>query len=138
MNIVVSDVGRSTPFYDAVLSYLGYERGDSSGRFAEWKRWDLGTPHEICIMQVKDEKRDVRHVRGAVGQHEHVAFCAADRADVDRFYAEVLRPLEAAGGCVVEDAPVECPEYDEGYYATFFFDPDGLKYEFVVNEAPEQ
>jgi hypothetical protein len=33
---------------------------------------------------------------------------------------------------------VECPEYDEGYYATFFFDPDGLKFEFVVNEARDR
>jgi hypothetical protein len=26
---------------------------------------------------------------------------------------------------------LHCPEYCQGYYATFFFDPDGLKYEFV-------
>ena len=33
----------------------------------------------------------------------------------------------------VEDPPYDCPEYGEGYYATFFFDPDGLKYELVIN-----
>jgi glyoxylase I family protein len=138
LNIVVSDLERALPFYGEVLRYLGYERGDSSERFAEWKRWDLGTPHEISIVQVAERHRSVRHVRGAVGHHEHLAFCAADRADVDRFYAEVLQPLEEKGFCVVEDPPCECPEYDEGYYATFFFDPDGLKFEFVINEAREK
>ena len=93
------------------------------------------TQHEFGIVQVAARHRGVAHVRGAVGHHEHVAFCADDRADVDRFYSEVLRPLEAQGHCVVEDPPGECPEYDEGYYATFFFDPDGLKFEFVINEA---
>ena len=138
LNIVVSDLERSLPFYRAVLGYLGYERGDGSERFEDWKRWDLGTPHEISIVQVAERHRGVGYVRGAVGHHEHLAFCAADREDVDRFYAEVLRPLEEKGFCVVEDPPCECPEYDEGYYATFFFDPDGLKFEFVINEARER
>ena len=138
LNIVVSDLSRSAPFYGAVLAYLGYERGDGSPTHEEWKRWDLGTPHEICVVQVSEPHRGVGHMRGAVGHHEHLAFCAADRADVDRFYADVLRPLEAQGHCVVEDPPVECPEYDDGYYATFFFDPDGLKFEFVVNEARDR
>ncbi len=75
----------------------------------------------------------IPHVRGAVGHHRHLAFCALDRADVGRFYAEVLLPLAERGLCTIEDAPCDCPEYGEGYYATFFKDPDGLKYEFVIN-----
>ena len=71
---------RASPFYGAVLRYLGYEQGGRSATFEDWKRWGLGTPHEIRIVQVP---------------FGHLAFCAADRADVDRFYAEALRPLEA-------------------------------------------
>jgi catechol 2,3-dioxygenase-like lactoylglutathione lyase family enzyme len=133
--IVVSDLTRSAPFYEALFRYLGYERGDRSDRFEDWKRWDLGTPHEITIAQAAGDLRRVRHRRGAVGHHHHLAFCAADRADVDRCYAEVLVPAERRGWCVVDDPPGECPEYDDGYYATFFRDPDGLRFEFVVNEA---
>jgi catechol 2,3-dioxygenase-like lactoylglutathione lyase family enzyme len=133
--LVVSDLARSSPFYGAMFRYLGYELGDRSDRFEDWKRWDLGTPHEISIVQAAPDARAVPHVRGAVGHHHHMAFCAADRADVDRFYAEVLAPFERRGLCAVEDAPGECPEYGDGYYATFFADPDGLKFEFVVNEA---
>ncbi len=32
---------------------------------------------------------------------------------------------------VVEDPPVDCPEYRDGYYATYFLDPDGIKLEVV-------
>ena len=29
----------------------------------------------------------------------------------------------------IEDPPVECPEIMPGFYATFFYDPDGIKLE---------
>jgi catechol 2,3-dioxygenase-like lactoylglutathione lyase family enzyme len=131
--ITVSNVARSAPFYAAVLGDLGYELAGSSERFQDWKRWDCDTPHELSIVQAAPEASSVQYLKGAVGHHHHLAFCALDCGDVDRFYATVLIPLQAAGLCTVEDVPCECPEYGEGYYATFFKDPDGLKYEFVVN-----
>ena len=133
MNIVVSNMARSAPFYTAMFRHLGYELGGEDAQHQDWGRRDLDTPHEISIWQVDERDADVPHVRGAVGHHDHVAFCASSRDDVDRFYREVLVPLEKQGQCVVEDPPCDCPEYADGYYATFFFDPDGLKYEFVIN-----
>ena len=131
--IVVSNMEKSSAFYGPVLGYLGYELDGSDSTWQDWKRWDLETPHEISIVQASAEKRSIPHVRGAVGQHHHFAFCAQDRADVDRFYAEILIDLEKRGLCFIEDPPCDCPEYGDGYYATFFHDPDGLKYEFVIN-----
>lgn len=131
--IVVSSVARSSPFYGAMFRYLGYELAGQSDTYEDWKRWEFGTPHEISIVQADPRHATIPHVRGAVGHHHHMAFCAADRADVDRFHAEVLVPLARDGHCTIEDAPGECPEYGAGYYATFFLDPDGLKYEFVIN-----
>lgn len=135
--IVVSSVTDSHPFYHAVFTYLGYELvGSQYGdghEFEDWKPWRLDTPHEISIVKADPKHAAVKHQKGAVGQHHHLAFCAESREDVDRFYTEVLVPLEKQGLCTVEDPPVDCPEYGEGYYATFFRDPDGLKYEFVIN-----
>ena len=131
--IVVSDVARSSLFYSPMFRYLGYELDGSDATWQDWKRWDLDTPHEISIVQVAPELLSVPHVRGAVGHHHHFAFCAENRADVDQFHAEILVDLEKKGLCSIEDPPCECPEYGEGYYATFFCDPDGLKYEFVIN-----
>lgn len=136
-SIVVSDLRRSSPFYRGIFQYFGYELTgsdlDGEWPFEEFKRWDLDTPHEFDICQSRPEQASIKHVRWAVGHHHHTAFCAADREDVDRFYATVLAPLEKEGLCRVEDPPCDCPEYGEGYYATFFSDPDGLKYEFVIN-----
>lgn len=137
MIINVSNVERSSPFYGGMFRYLGYElAGSEYGEdygYEDWKRWDLDTPHEISICQVLEAERAIPYRRGALGQHDHIAFCAESREDVDRFHTDVLRPLADQGHCTVEDPPCDCPEYGEGYYATFFTDPDGLKYEFVLN-----
>jgi catechol 2,3-dioxygenase-like lactoylglutathione lyase family enzyme len=135
MIINVTDVKLASPFYTGMFGYFGYELADSEyGEeygYEDWKRWDLDTPHEISICQVRAPNRGIPHRRGALGHHCHIAFCALDREDVDRFHTEVLVPLAAAGHCAIEDKPCECPEYCQGYYATFFTDPDGLKYEYV-------
>jgi glyoxylase I family protein len=136
--IRVSDLARSSQFYGPMLRYLGYELGGSTDRYQDWKRWDLDTPHEISIVQADSALLPIKHVRGAVGHHDHLACCAQDRDDVDRFHADVLRALEQRDLCTIEDPPCDCPEYGEGYYATFFLDPDGLKYEFVINPNFDQ
>lgn len=133
--VVVADLARSAAFYGPVLTDWGYELAGASARFQDWRRWDLDTPHELSIVQVDPALASVRHRRGAVGHHHHLAFAAADRADVDRFHRDVLVPLAARGLGRILDAPDDCPEYGEGYYATFFEDPDGLRLEFVVNEG---
>jgi glyoxylase I family protein len=65
------------------------------------------------------------HDRYSAGLH-HLAFHAADRADVDRAHA-----VMKGQGAVILDAPAEYPEYGAGYYAVFGTDPDGLKLEVV-------
>ena len=138
ININVSDFRRSRGFYGPVLTYLGYELTDSNYGdypYEDWGRWDLDTPHVFSFVQGDLGAAFDRHARRAVGRFNHLAFAALERTDVDRFYLEVLQPLEQAGLCVVEDPPCDCPEHGEGYYATFFFDPDGIKYEFVVMPA---
>lgn len=135
--IMISDLERSSRFYGRVFRYLGYELAgashDGDHRYEDWKRWDLDTPHEISICQTALNQVSIPHVRGATGHHHHIAFCAADRTDVDTFHTQILVPLAREGLCQIEDPPGDCPEYGAGYYATFFFDPDGLKYEFVYN-----
>ena len=59
-----------------------------------------------------------------MGLH-HLAFEAASRADVDE-RAEWLRAHDVE----LESEPQEYA-YIPGYYAVFFYDPDGLKLEIV-------
>jgi len=62
--------------------------------------------------------------RYAVGVH-HVAFKAPSREAVDERH-EWLKQT----GAQIESAPREY-DYTPGYYAVFFYDPDGIKLEIV-------
>ena len=92
-----------------------------------------GAPHEITLVSVAPALRDIKHVRGAVGQHHHLAWTAASPQEVDLFFERILVPLASAGHCSILDPPALCPEYSTEYYAVFFEDPDCLKFEFVYN-----
>jgi len=59
--------------------------------------------------------------------HVHLAFQAADRAAVDRFYAAAL----AAGG--KDHGKPGIRAYHPGYYGAFVIDPDGNNIEAVFH-----
>jgi glyoxylase I family protein len=67
--------------------------------------------------------------RYAVGLH-HLAFNAPSRAAVDAVAAWLTEV-----GAPIEGGPGE-RGYSSGYYAVFFFDPDGLKREVVHQPRP--
>ena len=58
--------------------------------------------------------------------NNHVAFEAESRELVDACWEWVL-----GQGTATESPPKEFPHYVEGYYAVFFYDPDGIKLEIV-------
>ncbi|MGH8336298.1 MAG: VOC family protein [Gammaproteobacteria bacterium] len=131
---VVNDTSRSARFYEPILRFLGYKCSGSSARYQDWSLLVEGAPHELSFVSVHPALRGIKHVRGAVGQQHHFAWAAASPHEVDSFYNTVLLPLAASGDCVVLDPPGLCPEYTPVYYAVFFEDPDGLKFEFVYNQ----
>jgi glyoxylase I family protein len=130
---VVADATRSARFYEPVLRFLGYQCAGSSPHYQDWRLMVEGAPHELSFISVDPALRDIKHIRGAVGQHHHFAWAAATPQEVDLFHEKVLVPLAAAGDCTILDPPSLCPEYTPVYYAVFFEDPDGLKFEFVYN-----
>ena len=67
---------------------------------------------------------DGEYDRYRVGLH-HLAFEATSRAAIDE-RADWLR----SAGAVIESEPQEYT-YSPGYYAVFFYDPDGMKLEIV-------
>jgi glyoxylase I family protein len=123
VDLVVSSIERSLPFYRDLLGPLGWhgvtevegERGETI--------WYVGGPgSSIGLREAQAESGP--YERYSVGLH-HLAFEAASRSDVDE-RADWLR----AQGAVLESEPLEYT-YSPGYYAVFFFDPDGLKLEIV-------
>jgi len=63
------------------------------------------------------------------GALHHLAFRVKSREEVDTLHREV-----EAIGAVIVSPPREYPEYTPaGYYALFFKDLDGIKYEIVTH-----
>jgi glyoxylase I family protein len=127
IDLTVSDLGRSAPFYEAVLGFLGYRQGH---RGETWIDWDMSAPHCASSIAIRLAKNRRKHDRYACGLH-HLAWVAASRADVDR-----LHQLLVGIGATILDPPADYPQYRDGYYALFFADPDGLKLEFVHTPQP--
>jgi glyoxylase I family protein len=124
IDLVVTDLDRSVRFYTELLRPFGYVReGEIEGERGERVVY-VGRPGGFGSIGVRAAQDDRRYDRYAVGVH-HVAFAAMRRAVVDE-RAEWLR----ANGHEIESGPEEYG-YAPGYYAVFFYDPDGIKLEIV-------
>ncbi len=128
VDLVVTSIERSLPFYRELLGPLGWHRlSEVEGERGE-TIWYLGGP--ACSVGLREAQSHERqsgegpYDRYSVGLH-HLAFEAQSRAVVDE-RAGWLR----ASGVLLESEPQEY-SYSPGYYAVFFYDPDGLKLEIV-------
>jgi catechol 2,3-dioxygenase-like lactoylglutathione lyase family enzyme len=127
IDLVVSSIERSLPFYRELLAPLGYHRiSEVEGERGE-TIWYLSGPG--VAIGLREAQSEGGHDRYSVGIH-HIAFEAWSRAMVDeRARWLVERRAE------IESGPEEYA-YQPGYYAVFFFDPDGIKLEIV--HIPDQ
>ena len=124
VDLVVSSIERSLPFYRELLSPLGYHRvGEVEGERGE-TIWYLSGPGTSIGLREAQTEREQPFDRYEVGLH-HLAFEASSRAAVDERSAWLR-----THGVEIESGPEEYG-YSPGYYAVFFFDPDGIKLEIV-------
>ena len=125
VDLVVSSIERSLPFYTGLLAPLGFHRvSEVEGERGE-TIWYIGGPgSSVGLREAQSESESGAYDRYSLGLH-HLAFEASSRAAVDE-RADWLR----AHGTELESEPQEYT-YIPGYYAVFFFDPDGLKLEIV-------
>jgi catechol 2,3-dioxygenase-like lactoylglutathione lyase family enzyme len=124
VDLVVSSILRSLPFYRELLEPLGWHRvGEVEGERGE-TIWYISGPGSSLGLRQSQTPSEEAFDRYRVGVH-HVAFEAASRHDVDE-RADWLR----GRGISIESGPEEY-SYIPGYYAVFFYDPDGIKLEIV-------
>ena len=130
VDLVVSSIDRSLPFYRDVLGPLGWvvvvrqegERGETIHY--------LGGPDWAGSLGLRERQSEGGPVdRYALGLH-HLAFEAPSRKAVD----EAARWLREQGA-EIEGGPGE-RHYTPGYYAVFFYDPDGIKLEVLHRPRP--
>jgi catechol 2,3-dioxygenase-like lactoylglutathione lyase family enzyme len=124
VDLVVSSVERSLPFYRDLLAPLGFHRiGEVEGERGETIWYLSGAGGSLGLREAQSGGGEP-YDRYRVGLH-HLALEAGSRALVDE-RAEWLR----ARGAEIESGPEEY-SYVPGYYAVFFYDPDGIKLEIV-------
>jgi catechol 2,3-dioxygenase-like lactoylglutathione lyase family enzyme len=122
ISIGVSDLSRSTAFYDAVLGALDYGRHMEKAGTVSWRPDEGGTAFWI-------NQRDDLSTTPDNGNH--IAFRAASNEQVDAFHAAAIE-----AGARDDGAPGFRPEYRDTYYGAFVRDPDDHKIEAVHMAAP--
>lgn len=126
----------AVPFYDKLLPLLGFDPKRRSGAVIETHDFHVVEySHPLLSFAITSPrtafKDDMIH-RRKPGSLHHLAFKAESRAEVDRLYSELQQI-----GAIIVSAPREYPEYTpEHYYAVFFKDLEGIKYE-IVSTTPE-
>lgn len=133
ISLTVSDLDRSTKFYERISKLMGYApvevlESTQEAMKTRLKAW-VGSGYVVSIRPSKGESANRAHDRNAPGLN-HIAFSAEDRSDVERMH-ELLKEM----GAIVLDPPEQYP-YSPGYYAVYFSDPDGLKFEFAHAPRP--
>ena len=127
LDLVVTSLEQSLDFYRGLLEPLGYVRtseieGERGERVVYVGR--VGEAGEVSLREAQSDAPAVPYDRYGIGLH-HLAFTATERAVVDE-RAAWLRER----GAEIESGPEEY-DYSPGYYAVFFYDPDGIKLEIV-------
>ncbi len=130
IQITVRDIDLAMPFYDSMLAILGFDVDrkiqatidEHDFRVVEYPHPDLAfaitSPRSAFV-------NDTIHRRKPGALH-HLAFKASSRAEVDRLHLELqAMDAEIVGG------PKLWPQHGPDYYAVFFKDLEGFKYEIV-------
>ncbi|HSP73440.1 MAG TPA: VOC family protein [Gaiellaceae bacterium] len=124
VDLVVSSIERSLPFYRDLLGPLGWHGlQEVEGERGETIFYLSGPGTSIGLREAQTRGFEP-YDRYRIGLH-HLCFEAFSRADVEE-RAGWLR----SQGAEIESGPEEYG-YQPGYYAVFFYDPDGLKLEIV-------
>jgi len=131
LDLVVTNLERSLGFYTELLAPLGFTRtSEIEGERGERVVYVGGSGGpSVSLRQQQSGALGVPYDRYGVGIH-HLAFVATSREQVDE-RAAWLRDR----GAEIESGPEECG-YTPGYYAVFFYDPDGIKLEIVHRPNP--
>jgi glyoxylase I family protein len=125
VDLVVSSIERSLPFYRELLGPLGWHGiSEVEGERGETIWYLLGSTTQIGLRELPTGANDGPYDRYSLGLH-HLAFEATSRSVVDE-RADWLQST----GAELESEPQEYT-YSPGYYAVFFYDPDGMKLEIV-------
>ena len=120
IDLRVSSLKEALPFYEVLLPALGFSR--TRGRGGR-RTFSLAAPDPTEFIWLVEERLHKP-------SKTRIAFWADGRKEVDR----VAEIVAEAGGRVLE-GPELCKDYGPNYYAFFFQDPCGNRWEICCRGA---
>lgn len=115
VDVHVSDIGPARALFDAIAPHIGYRKlSEEEPDFAGYETADGGRPRIGLILDREEKAGSMR-----------LAFSVETRAQVDAAAQAAKEHATAIEG------PGIHPEYGD-YYAVFFEDADGNKFEIVA------
>ncbi|MBD77887.1 MAG: glyoxalase [Crocinitomicaceae bacterium] len=133
IQVTVKDLAVAEPFYDQLLSILGFDMNLKSRGRVEAHDFDVveyvHSNLTIGINSPREVLKDEPIHRRKPGAVHHIAFKAESREQIDELYPKI----KSVGANIVEP-PQYYPQHGESYYALFFKDLEGIKYELVYEE----
>lgn len=133
LQITVRDLDAAAAFYDRLMPLLGFDPAKRTRATIAAHDFEvIEYTHPRLAFAITSPRAALKEEcvhRRRPGALHHLAFRAGSRAEVDRLYEQI-----GAIGATIVAPPREYPEYTPaGYYALFFKDPDGIKYEIVTH-----
>ncbi len=133
IQITVKDIKIAEPFYDKLMPILGFDLNRKGKGRVEKHDFDVVEYyHPQLIFGINSPralfKNDTIH-RRKPGSLHHLAFKANSCEEVN----EQFLKIKNIGAQIVEE-PKYFPQHGEKYYACFFKDLEGIKYEIVYEE----
>ena len=133
IQVTVKDLAVAEPFYDKLMPILGFDIArKGKGHVAAHDFDVVEYCHPLLIFAINSPREafrsDTFH-RRKPGSLHHLAFKASSCAEVDELYLKI-RDI----GANIVEPPKYYPQHGEKYYALFFKDLEGIKYEIVFEE----
>ena len=133
IQITVKDLNVAVPFYDRLLPLLGFDIQRRVSAVIEAHDFQVVEYfHPLLAFAITSPRKAYANdtiCRRKPGALHHLAFRVDSRAEIDRLYHEIQ---EIGAEIVCE--PRRYPEYGPTYYALFFKDIEGIKYELVCHQ----
>jgi len=133
IQITVKNLDKAEIFYDKLMPLLGFNLKDKSkGEVKEHEFKVIEYYHPLLIFGINSPreifKNETVH-RRKPGSIHHLAFKASSCEEIDKIFPEIKE-----AGAEIVNPPQYYPQHGENYYALFFKDFDGIKFEIVFEE----
>ncbi len=134
ITITVKDLKVAEPFYDKLMPILGFRLEHKCKGTVKEHAFDVVEYcHPLLLFAISSPRetfKDEPIHRRKPGALHHLAFKAKSRNEVDELYLQIKEI-----GANIVDQPKFYPQHGECYYALFFKDLEGIKYEIVYEEG---